>query len=294
MNRDTTPGGYTPAEKDIRCGPVRDKDELIASLRKRIRHLILKSRISDPLLKPLESSFPVARMQEEEISTPLGSFLLLSLKLSESWPRTESVVDLYRSFCRENLEGIYGYEGHPYSFSPDDILYLDIETAGLSCCTVFLVGIMFLDQGDLVIKQYFARDYAEEGAMLYRLNQDLTAFKLLITFNGKSFDVPFLEARMAIEKIAFRAGMEHLDLLHHARRIWRGRTPNCRLTTLERLVCGRTRTGDIPGREIPDLYHRYVKTKKQSMLSPVFHHNRLDLLTMAELVMKIFDQRNHA
>jgi uncharacterized protein YprB with RNaseH-like and TPR domain len=76
----------------------------------------------------------------------------------------------------------------------------------------------------------------------------------------------------------------HLDLLQEARKRWRGRVPNCRLQTLEQLFCGRARHGDIPGAAIPDAYHRFVSGGVARQLADIIHHNRLDLLTMAELL----------
>jgi uncharacterized protein YprB with RNaseH-like and TPR domain len=76
----------------------------------------------------------------------------------------------------------------------------------------------------------------------------------------------------------------HLDLLHAARRRWREDLPDCRLQTLERHVCGRWRTGDVPGDEVPGLYHDYVREGDPWRLIPVFHHNLLDVITMAEIL----------
>ena len=79
----------------------------------------------------------------------------------------------------------------------------------------------------------------------------------------------------------------HCDVLHHARRLWKDRLPDCRLQTLERFICGRRRRGDIPGRDIPDVYHDYVRTGKSAAVQSVLHHNALDLITLLQLTMQI-------
>jgi uncharacterized protein YprB with RNaseH-like and TPR domain len=79
----------------------------------------------------------------------------------------------------------------------------------------------------------------------------------------------------------------HLDLLHHARRRWRDVLPDCRLQTLEWRVCGRRRSGDIPGEEIPEVYHRFVRTGDSRDIVSVFHHNALDLVTLADLAVAL-------
>ena len=76
----------------------------------------------------------------------------------------------------------------------------------------------------------------------------------------------------------------HLDLLHPARRRWRGQLCDCRLQTLERHVCRRMRSGDVPSDEVPALYHDYVRHGDPYRLLPVFHHNLLDVITMSEIL----------
>jgi uncharacterized protein YprB with RNaseH-like and TPR domain len=78
-------------------------------------------------------------------------------------------------------------------------------------------------------------------------------------------------------------------MLHVSRRAWKGEFPNYRLQTLEQRVCGRRRTGDIPGAEIPAAYHAFVRTGNAAEMSLIIKHNRLDLLTLAELLTKLPD-----
>ena len=96
-------------------------------------------------------------------------------------------------------------------------------------------------------------------------------------------DVPFLGDRAALHHVAFARPARHLDLLHHARRRWKGVYPDCRLKTLEWYVCRRRRSGDVPSEEVPGLYHDFVKHGGAHRLVPVFHHNLLDVITMDEM-----------
>ncbi|HEV2105833.1 MAG TPA: ribonuclease H-like domain-containing protein, partial [Candidatus Eisenbacteria bacterium] len=84
--------------------------------------------------------------------------------------------------------------------------------------------------------------------------------------------------------VALRFPPGHVDLLHLARRRWRDVLPDCRLQTLERRVCRRWRSGDVPGDEVPGLYHDFVRRGDAWRLVPVFHHNLLDVITMAEIL----------
>jgi len=165
-----------------------------------------------------------------------------------------------------------------------DAIFLDLETCGLSNAPVFLAGTMHWNGSDYVVRQYFARDYAEEAALVDELVRLLAGFTTVVTYNGKSFDVPFLADRASLNKVPFTRPRAHLDLLHHARRRWLGVLPNCRLVTLEAEVCKRRRVGDVPSGEVPGLYHDYVKHGAAHRLIPVFHHNLLDVITMDEIL----------
>jgi uncharacterized protein YprB with RNaseH-like and TPR domain len=162
--------------------------------------------------------------------------------------------------------------------------FFDLETCGLSNAPVFLAGTMHWNGSDYVVRQYFARDYAEEAALVDELARYLASFETIVSYNGKSFDVPFLADRATLNKVSFTRPLRHVDLVHHARRRWAGSLPNCRLVTIEELVCRRRRVGDVPGSEIPGLYHDFVKHGAAHRLIPVFHHNLLDVITMDEIL----------
>ncbi len=169
------------------------------------------------------------------------------------------------------------------------LLYLDIETCGLSGAPVFLVGLGFVVERNIVFRQLFARDYAEERALLAEVTRVARDFDALVTFNGKTFDAPFLCDRAVHHRVPFSLPHPHLDLLWMARRRWKGYLPNCRLQTLEWRILRRRRGGDVDGAEIPGLYHDYVKRGEPHRLVPVFHHNLLDVVAMVELTPPIFD-----
>jgi len=169
------------------------------------------------------------------------------------------------------------------------MLFLDIETCGLQSQPVFLVGLCHIGDRNLVLRQLFARDYVEERSLLAEVERILREHDFLITYNGKTFDVPFLRSRAVHHRIGFTATIPHLDLLWMVRRRWKDVLPNCKLKTLEWRVLRRLRAGDIDGAEIPYAYHEYVKHGQPHRLIPVFHHNLLDVVAMAELLPKLFE-----
>jgi len=172
--------------------------------------------------------------------------------------------------------------------SGEDLLFMDTETCGLSGAMVFLVGMMRHSEGQLVFEQCFARDYSQEPAVLGAFMNRYDGAAMLVTFNGKAFDMNLIRERSAFHGIELPPRQPpHLDLLHESRRRWKSDVPNCKLQTLERLLCGRRRAGDIPGADIPDAYHRFVATGDARQVADIMHHNLLDLLTMAQLVTAV-------
>jgi uncharacterized protein YprB with RNaseH-like and TPR domain len=170
---------------------------------------------------------------------------------------------------------------------PQDVLFMDLETTGLAATPLFLIGTMTWEGAGLTVRQFFARDYSEEGGVIAHFAQAGRGKKLLVSFNGKSFDLPYVRVRAAAVGVPFHLDAEHLDLLHVCRRIWRDVLPNCRLQTLESRICGRMRHSDIPGSEIPEAYHEYVRTGNAVEMLDVLAHNQQDLLTLAELMVKL-------
>jgi uncharacterized protein YprB with RNaseH-like and TPR domain len=166
----------------------------------------------------------------------------------------------------------------------EDLVVLDLETAGFWGCPVFLVGMLLAEEGRLITLQLLARDYPEEAAIVGATATVLASRELLVTFNGKSFDVPFLAERALVHQIVPATGhRKHVDVLHPARRRYAGELPDCRLQTLERHVAGIHRVGDLPSAEIPAAYHAFAASGRLEELARVLHHSRVDLLATALL-----------
>jgi len=173
------------------------------------------------------------------------------------------------------------------SLRPEDIIFIDLETTGLSSTPAFLIGTMEWEQGDLIVRQYLARNYAEEPAILSLSIDRAARKKLIVSFNGKSFDLPYLRTRAAAQRIPFSLDLKHFDLLHECRRAWKNVLPNCRLQTLESAICRRSRYGDIPSHEIPEAYHAFVHSGDASEIVEILRHNMLDLITLADLMTRL-------
>jgi len=175
---------------------------------------------------------------------------------------------------------------------PGNWLFLDIETTGLAGGTgtyAFLVGIAWWDAGGLEVEQFFMRDHSEEHSVLVALNERLAERRILVTFNGKSFDWPLLETRYRMTRsISPKTPRVHLDLLHPSRHLWRPQIGSVRLVELERHVLGRNRGADIVSDLIPQIYFDFLRGGSPEALVPVFYHNQMDLVGLAELAGRIF------
>lgn len=222
---------------------------------------------------------------------------LTGAEIETSFGRHFETEKLYERHRRHGSADIGDMEDLPHDFlnalsggavpqtSPAEWAFLDTETTGLAGGTgtcAFLVGVGRITPEGFRVRQFFMRDYGEEASLLDSLSRHLADFRVLITYNGRAFDQPLLETRYRMNRARPPFGrMEHLDLLHGARRLWKLRFESCRLVDLEQQILGVERDGDIPGALIPYLYFEYLRTHRAARLLPVFHHNATDILTLA-------------
>jgi uncharacterized protein YprB with RNaseH-like and TPR domain len=179
--------------------------------------------------------------------------------------------------------------------SRQSLWFLDLETTGLAGgagTQAFLVGCATVDRAGIWLRQFLLPGYEHEPTLLAEVAAWAAARGAIVTFNGKSFDVPLIETRYLFHRVPFPLeGVAHVDMLHPARRLWRARgsidggvEASCSLGTLERLLAGVHRVGDVPGFEIPARYFQFVRDGDARPLAAVLEHNRLDLVSLA-LVM---------
>jgi uncharacterized protein YprB with RNaseH-like and TPR domain len=192
----------------------------------------------------------------------------------------EREVDEY--LCAESLKLAAGRLLGDTSRTPS-FVFLDLETTGFSSTPLFLAGTIFEREGCMIAAQILARDYSEERALLGVVDELLHDYDVCVTFNGKSFDIPYIRERAKYHRLDLGSSPRQFDLLHVARRRWKNSLPNCRLVTLEWHVLGRRRIGDVPGWEVPCIYHEFVHTKDARRLRNVLRHNLVDTISMAEL-----------
>ncbi len=166
------------------------------------------------------------------------------------------------------------------------LLFLDTETTGLggTGAIAFLIGCGSFVEGGFEVRQYVAPDYGDETATLEAVLEEIMARNVIVSYNGKAFDLPLLQGRMIVNRVAREIKTtDHLDLLHAARRLYKRRLADCTLTNIERELLGFHREGDIPGYLIPSVYFDWVSEQRTDMLESVMEHNRLDIVSLGFL-----------
>ncbi|MGZ3579796.1 MAG: ribonuclease H-like domain-containing protein [Syntrophales bacterium] len=261
----------------------------ISELRRRIEAITSRRPMGahKPVSSPYESSFPLKDViRGEEVANAFGKFFIVhghhpgSSKHGSLSIKEMSTLDMKAAAILANNADIA-------SFDCKDALFLDTETTGLAGGTgtfAFLIGLGWFEDDSFRTQQLFARDFSEEKACLHFLFEVAQDKGLLVTYNGKTFDVGLLSTRFILNRLPDSlTAMPNLDLLHPARRLFGHRLENSRLSTMEKDIIGYHRYGDIPGSEIPQRYFDWLRYRDPRLLTDIFEHNRLDVISMAAL-----------
>ena len=242
-------------------------------------------------VKPAEKSstrVPVEQLIDGyEHTTPFGAAFLADAHYPEDYQH--GIIPFSQKVDFSLLGEWAGYPGL-HEKPANQFIFLDTETSGLAGGTgtfAFMIGLGWWQQDGFRLQQFFLREPAEETAVLAALDEILTPFQTVVTYNGKSFDIPLLNARHTLS--AFRSpfpAMQHVDLLALSRRIWRNRLPSRSLGSIEHDVLAINRSlEEIPGWMIPEMYFDYLKTGDSRPMAGVFYHNRMDILSLAALFL---------
>jgi uncharacterized protein YprB with RNaseH-like and TPR domain len=238
--------------------------------------------------------------------TPLGPLNVRTLRLLASHRTGHAPVLAARSASASWLS-LLALDPSLDACDPTRALYLDTETTGLRGGTgtlAFLVGLAFWTRDErgsaLIVEQLLLRSPGEEAPILDRVAFRMRDASMIVTFNGKAFDLPLLRTRFAMARMAAPAEPPHLDLVHVARRIHTSRRASstagraspdpdgglggCKLTALEERVLGFRREGDVPSGEVSSRYLHFLRTGDGRALLGVVEHNAWDVVAMASLV----------
>ena len=136
----------------------------------------------------------------EECHNTSGMHLRFRRPLTDVWQQADSAMELVAGRAAP-------LGAHPELIAlaesfPREALFLDLETCGFAGASIFLAGVVWHAGDGLVLDQLFARHFAEERSVLEALWQIARANRVLVTFNGKSFDWPLVHDRSSRHRIA--------------------------------------------------------------------------------------------
>lgn len=200
---------------------------------------------------------------------------------------------LWHRLGRVPLSALLQVRGEMFPDDPRQLLFLDTETTGLAggCgTTAFMIGLgrLHASGSSFTVRQYLIAGFGAERAMLDAVANDVNDHDCLVTFNGKSYDLPLLATRYRLLGADNPLhGQSHLDLRHPLRRLYGKQFADCRLKTLEEQVLGHRRDHDLPGSEAPKAWLDWLKRREMSMLAEVARHNRGDILAMVGLCQSL-------
>ena len=201
------------------------------------------------------------------------------------------IVDLldnnkYSKRCRDNLLRCISLT------DIENFKFMDIETKGLSNVPIILIGVAEIKGNNIIASQYFLRHYKEEPNIIEAYLSHLDDDSVHVTFNGKSFDVPFIKNRCRFNGIKADRNLPHLDLMYFAKNLWSDTLPNCQLQTIESEIFGMKRQGDVPGQYIPGYYDTYLLEDNIGPVVPIIEHNCQDIISLAYFLEKMYEDVN--
>lgn len=287
----------------------------MSSLKSRLQRLQgtkeITSAAPNDLAEPIEAKKATHADGEDAATSQMKKLLIEEEPYATEWHKLD--VGIYRNEYGSFLLRSHQYDAshfhgmhqlgewsdvalHLNAFYPEhhadnnQFLFLDLETTGLGVGAgniPFMIGLAFWQNNVLIVQQALIRHPAEERAMLAYLHELTKQYSHLITYNGKSFDWPLLHSRFVMNgmRLAIWEPL-HIDLLHPSRSLWRNTLESCRLSHIEEMRLGITREDDVPGSEAPRLYFEFLADGNPTILTGVYEHNEIDMLSLVSLATR--------
>ena len=192
-----------------------------------------------------------------------------------------------------------------FCFEIEDFLFLDIETLGIIDSPIIIVGIGFFENKKFKIQIFFARELEEEIAICEHLKTNiLPRFRCFITYNGKTFDIPYLANRflyffdenpmISMNDLPYEkcnTNLHHIDLYHHCRRLYKGLYENYTLTNMEEKLLKWKRDNSLPSNLVGVCYKKYKENPERyiGLMKEVIEHNYYDIYSMPLIFKKLLN-----
>ncbi len=175
----------------------------------------------------------------------------------------------------------------PEGMGIEDILFVDIETTGLSArsSSLYLIGVVFYKDGKWQYNQWLADKYEEELNVITAFFEFMHDYRFLIHYNGNRFDLPYLEEKASQYSMPY--SFEKMNGVDIYRRIKPYRDllglPDLKQKTVEEFL-GLERTDPYTGGELISRYHDFVCERDPALMEDLLLHNADDLKGMVSVV----------
>ncbi len=174
-------------------------------------------------------------------------------------------------------------------FGGKSFAVFDIETTGLSPANskVVLTGILTVDKtGHGIVQQFFADQNDDEEAVIGATMNALRDIDYVITYNGRHFDMPFMEKRAEKYGLTFPK-LYNLDLylLISGYAPFKEVLPGLKQKNIETYMgIAISRDDEISGKESVELYNRYMETKRFELEEKILLHNHDDIIQLYKIL----------
>lgn len=192
-----------------------------------------------------------------------------------------------------------------YCFELEDLLFLDIETLGIYDSPMIVVGLGYYRDKQFIINILFARELEEEISICEHLkNEILPNFKCLLSYNGKSFDIPYIANRflyffdenpmISEDDIPYKqvnTKYHHIDLYHCCRRKFKGMFQDYTLTNMEEQLLKMQRDNELPSNLVGTCFRMYLKDPQRyiGLIKEVIEHNYYDIYALPLILQKLLE-----
>jgi uncharacterized protein len=271
----------SPRPPPAALAPADERSHVLGELRQKIAEVLGRSAPPRRLAEPTVSRLPFQRIESED-----GILYRRLEELAPSHHVGRIPVDAAGAASSE-LVALLALDPGLSRVRFRGALFLDTETTGLGGAGVlpFLVGLAWFDErGRVFLEQLLLRRPCDERALITHVRAAVERAEVLVTYNGKSFDLPLLAGRCVMNHLPALPPRPHLDLLHVARRLHKRRLGQCRLISLESGVLGFERGPDVEGADVAARYAHFLRSGDEASLEAVVLHNAWDVLSMAALV----------
>ncbi len=226
------------------------------------------------------------RLEGELVKQFNGSFIKITTDFDRYYSHGKFLLDDLPLDYIFNKEHFHNCD-KPKNLPPKELLFFDMETTGLGGAGTipFLIGFGSITDEGFQVRQYFLPDFPDEEAMLTAVREEITDETIIVSYNGKSFDMPILTDRFILHRIERELTIgDHIDLLFMARRMYRRRLQSCTLSNIEDKILDFHRYDDTPGYLVPSIYFGWLNYDETEELAGVIKHNLDDIVSLLFLM----------